>query len=332
MKESEIQAPITCILFFSLRYTIVEGNDNSSFSIDPASGLLKTTRKLDREKRESYRLTILGQNTQNRCHKGRAVVVVNVDDINDNAPVFGKSQYSAIILEGRPANTLVATVTATDKDAGTNAQLTYSITSGNQDNRFTISNKGEVRSTQVLDYEQKSSYNLGITVQDGGSPSKDGSTSLTVVVQDVNEPPHFIKPCALNNTCKYTIMENNNRNEVLGVIQATDPDNCNSMTYKITTEQSQGSKVFAIDNTGKITTLSILDREFKSHYAAVVTVEDCGKPALKVSTRISVVVLDDNDMSPKFALKTYKASVYENIAKNSVVLQVSATGKCFFNL
>ena len=315
---------------FSLEYSIVEGNVQGSFSIDKNSGVIKTTRKLDRENRASYRLTVLGRNTRNSCHKGRAVVLVSVDDINDNSPSFAHAQYSATILEGKPANILVTKVTATDNDAGTNAQLTYSITSGNQDKKFVINNKGEVRATQELDFEDTSSYTLRIKVQDGGSPSKSDTTTLTVTVQDVNEHPYFLSQCALNNTCKFSVKENNARNAKLGVIQAKDPDSCNSVTYKITTEQSQGSNVFAISNTGEITVLSSLDREFKSHYTAVVTAEDCGTPALKVSTRIRVDVLDDNDMSPRFSLNLYRASVHENIAKNSVVLQVIATGKCMY--
>lgn len=314
-------------LLFRLRYSIIEGNVQDSFSIDQNTGVIKTKRRLDRENRSSYRLTVLGQNTRNRCHKGRAVVLVNVDDINDNSPTFALAQYSATILEGKPANTLVTKVTATDIDTGTNAQLTYSITSGNQGDKFEINSKGEVRSKQELDFEDKQRYTLGIKVQDGGSPSRSATTILTVTVQDVNEPPYFLKPCASNNTCKLTIRENNNRNAVLGAIQAKDPDRCNSLTYKIKTEQSQGANIFAVSNTGEITVLSPLDREFKSRYTAMLTAEDCGTPPLKVSTRLTVDVLDDNDESPRFSLKVYTASVHENIAKNTVVVQVSATGK-----
>ena len=179
----------------------------------------------------------------------------------------------------------------------------------------------------MLNFEAKSKYTLEIKVQDGGQPPKSDTATLAVIVQDVNEPPYFMEACARNNTCKYTVAENNNRNAQLGVIQAQDPDtSCSSLTYKITTEQSQNTKVFAISNSGQISVLSKLDREFKSHYTAVITVQDCGKPALKVSTRIQVEVLDVNDESPTFAFKSYKASAHENIAVASTVLQVSASG------
>ena len=297
----------------------------NSFTIEPNSGVITTARKLDRENRTSYRLTVLAQNVRNRCHKGRAIVDVKVSDINDNSPTFAHAQYSGTILEGRPANTLVAKVTATDIDSGINAQLNYSITSGNQGNKFSINNKGDVRTNQELDYEVQQSYTLNIKVQDGGGLVD--TTRLTITVQDVNEPPYFVNQCASSGSCRFSIKENNARNALVGVIQAIDPESCNSVTYKITTEQSQGSRIFAVSNSGQITTLSSLDREFKSQYTAVVTAEDCGKPALKVSTRIRVEVLDENDMSPRFTQTVYRASVRENIAKNSNLLQVSASGK-----
>ena len=313
------------VFLFRLRYSIVEGNVQNSFIIEPNSGVITTARKLDREKRASYRLTVLAQNVRNSCHKGRAIVNVKVSDINDNSPTFARAQYSGTILEGKPANTLVANVTATDIDSGINAQLKYSITFGNQGSKFSINNKGEVRTNQELDYEVKRSYTLEIKVQDGGG--RDDTTRLTITVQDVNEPPYFVSPCANSGSCRFSIKENNARNALIGVIQARDPESCSSLMYKITTEPSQGSRVFAVSNSGDITVLSSLDREFKSHYTAVVTVEDCGKPALKVSTRIRVEVLDENDMSPRFTQTVYRASVRENIARNSTVLQVSASGK-----
>ncbi|KAJ7336037.1 hypothetical protein OS493_013412 [Desmophyllum pertusum] len=285
--KEEQSAPVTVLdktltpYNYKLKYSIVEGDDDNCFKINKDTGVITTTKKLDREARASYRLTVLGQNAQNSCHKGRAVVLVDVEDINDNSPVFGQSSYSATLPEGKPANTFVAMVTATDKDTGTNAQLSYNITSGNEDNKFSIDNNGEVRTTKVLNYEDISnSYSLKITVKDGAQPSLSDTATLTVIVQDVNEPPYFVNNCAHNNTCKFSVKENNNRNARLGMIQARDPDtSCNTLTYKITTQQSQNNQIFAISNSGQITVLSKLDREFKSHYTAVVTAQDCGSPS-----------------------------------------------------
>ena len=44
---------ITAILFFSLRYSITEGNQNNIFSIDSMTGKIQTIQKLDRETKDS---------------------------------------------------------------------------------------------------------------------------------------------------------------------------------------------------------------------------------------------------------------------------------------
>ena len=59
-------------------------------------------------------------------------VTVYVSDINDNPPVFAKNEYSYSISEGSWTGTVVATLTATDRDLAVNSQVIYEIiTDGN---------------------------------------------------------------------------------------------------------------------------------------------------------------------------------------------------------
>lgn len=59
-------------------------------------------------------------------------------DVNDNSPVFSQDQYEFILREHSPVGEVLATVTATDRDAGSNAMLTYSLSTGA--GQFTINN------------------------------------------------------------------------------------------------------------------------------------------------------------------------------------------------
>lgn len=56
---------------------------------------------------------------------GRITVNVSISDSNDNMPVFDRSLYNASISEGDVAGTDVIKVTATDRDAGVNGDITY---------------------------------------------------------------------------------------------------------------------------------------------------------------------------------------------------------------
>jgi len=43
-------------------------------------------------------------------------LTITVQDVNDNAPIFSQPDYVGYVVEHEKAGTVVATVTATDKD------------------------------------------------------------------------------------------------------------------------------------------------------------------------------------------------------------------------
>lgn len=57
-------------------------------------------------------------------------VTVNVEDTNDNAPWFSGTPYVGRVFESATIGSAVLQITALDKDKGQNAELTYSIESG----------------------------------------------------------------------------------------------------------------------------------------------------------------------------------------------------------
>lgn len=72
-----------------LAYHIVDGNHDNAFVIEPAySGTIKTNIVLDREIRDSYRLTVIVTDEGIPQLTGTAMVKVNIIDVNDNQPTF----------------------------------------------------------------------------------------------------------------------------------------------------------------------------------------------------------------------------------------------------
>lgn len=70
-------------------YHIVDGNHDNAFMIEPAfSGILKTNIVLDREIRDTYRLTIIATDEGVPQMTGTARIRINVVDVNDNQPTF----------------------------------------------------------------------------------------------------------------------------------------------------------------------------------------------------------------------------------------------------
>ena len=91
-------------------------------------------------------------------------VEVQVQDVNDNSPKFQQALFTANLTENSPRGTPVLKLQATDEDSGANAQLTYSITGGNQNNTFVIDpDTGLIETVNgVVDRERIPLYNLEV--------------------------------------------------------------------------------------------------------------------------------------------------------------------------
>jgi len=68
-------------------------------------------------------------------------VTIMVLDVNDNAPVFQKRDYAVTVPEDVAVGTEVLRLLATSADIGPNAEIIYSIRSGNELGKFTIDTK-----------------------------------------------------------------------------------------------------------------------------------------------------------------------------------------------
>ena len=62
-------------------------------------------------------------------------------------------------LQNATVGTLITTINATDRDEDVNAQVKFTIISGNDDERFTLNEtNGELRAAKSLDYDQETKF------------------------------------------------------------------------------------------------------------------------------------------------------------------------------
>ncbi|XP_012662417.1 protocadherin beta-8 [Otolemur garnettii] len=88
---------------------------------------LLTERPLDRETRAEYNITITISDLGTPRLKTQVNITVLVSDINDNAPTFTQTSYTLFVRENNSPALHIGTISATDRDSGTNAQVTYSL-------------------------------------------------------------------------------------------------------------------------------------------------------------------------------------------------------------
>ncbi|CAH3043204.1 unnamed protein product [Porites lobata] len=115
------------------------------FQINQTSGEIQTSVSLDRETVNRHMLTVVAaDNSSPESLSSQVEVLVLVEDVNDNPPVFVEKEYSlSLSLYTQPG--LLLRVNATDADVGRNAEVVYTITDGNANEMFRInSTSGEL--------------------------------------------------------------------------------------------------------------------------------------------------------------------------------------------
>lgn len=177
---------------------------NNKFSINATSGEIYVLKPLDRDLptgRSQWRFTVFAEDEGGNGLVGFADILVNLRDINDNAPFFPHAKYEGNVTENGTADMTVMTMTAVDYDdpnEGSNAKLKYAIEQ-NQVNEqgqliFKIDEDTGTISTLVccLDREQNPEYTIKVVATDGGGLK--GTGTAIVKVRDVNDnPPEFTK-------------------------------------------------------------------------------------------------------------------------------------------
>ena len=150
----------------TLAYRIAGGNVDWSFTIDN-EGRLKVNKQLDYERTQMYALWLEVYDDSDTSLSNHLEITINLQDYNDNPPVFDKTFYDVTIKEEEFIPNLVIRVTATDTDSGENGRVTYRVVSGNVGGTFAIdSSQGQIRTAVRLDREARAKYSLEVEAVD----------------------------------------------------------------------------------------------------------------------------------------------------------------------
>ncbi|KAM4834271.1 protocadherin Fat 4 [Thomomys bottae] len=317
---------------------ILGGNEQRHFEVQrskvPNLSLIKVASALDRERIPSYNLTVSVSDNfgappaaEPRARSSVASLVIFVNDINDHPPVFAQQVYRVNLSEEAPPGSYVSGVSATDGDSGLNANLRYSIVSGNELGWFRISEHSGLVTTAAsggLDRELESQIVLNISARDQGVHPRVSYAQLVVTVLDVNDQkPVFSQPQGY----EVALVENAPAGTELLVVGATDGDLGDNGTVRFSLQEPEGAhKVFRLDPlSGRLSTISSLDREEQAFYSLLVMAADLGSPPQTSAIRINVSLVDLNDNTPVFYPVQYFAHIQENEPAGSYVTTVSAS-------
>uniref|UniRef100_A0A8C5HDN9 Cadherin-6-like n=1 Tax=Gouania willdenowi TaxID=441366 RepID=A0A8C5HDN9_GOUWI len=317
-----------------LVYSISQGHPY--FSVDPNTGVIRTALgagDMDREQREHYQVVIEAKDMagQRGGLTGTTVVNISLTDVNDNPPRFTQSIYQFRVAESSQWGGAVGRITATDKDIGQNAEMIFTIVSGDGMDTFNISTdtdtqEGVLSVSKPLDYERKPSYTVEIQVQNThldprfmSSGSKDVAT-VRIAVEDVDEPPLFDKASYL-----MEVKEDAAVGVAIGSVSAIDPDRARSMVKYSIDRRTDMDRLFNVHpGNGSVFLLRSLDREESPWYNISVIATEFNNPRQSSHVPVNIRLLDVNDNAPTFA-SIYETFVCERTKAGQRIQTVSAT-------
>uniref|UniRef100_A0A3B3YQB3 FAT atypical cadherin 3b n=1 Tax=Poecilia mexicana TaxID=48701 RepID=A0A3B3YQB3_9TELE len=294
-------------------YSLVDSFDGI-FSIDPVTGIVILEKFLDRESRDSghspHRLVDL---------------TILVLDVNDNAPVFQRRDYAVTVPEDVAVGTEVLRILATSADIGPNAEITYSIRSGNELGKFNINRKlGSITVADDLDFEICKDYYITVEAWDNGNPPLSTATMVVIELMDVNDNAPMFDQDIYN----VLISEDASIGQTVTRVLAEDLDS--QVNGRITYSILKGDRTnhFWIDPvTGLLKVNKRLDRELVSRYTLSVQAFDSGSPAMSSTVAVNIDISDVNDNPPVFTPPNSTAIIQLNQAAGTTLLTLSVSDK-----
>ncbi|KAI9538913.1 hypothetical protein NQZ68_008990 [Dissostichus eleginoides] len=291
------------------------------------SGAILVRGKIDFELNPAFEIHAQASDKGQPPMSADCKVLVEVLDLNDNAPEITVTSLLNTVKEDAEVGTAIALVSVLDKDGGKNGEVKAVIANDapfkldtNYKNYYSLVVNGP------LDRETISEYNVVIVATDGGTPPLSRTNIVTVHVSDVNDnPPHFSEPFV-----NIYVKENSPVGTVIKTVTAVDIDISQNGQVSYSFLQSKRDSVplstmLNINSeTGDIVSLQSFNYEGLNTFQFKVQATDSGVPPLSSNVTVNVLILDENDNNP-----TILAPYSEHSSVNSESIPYSAEAGYF---
>lgn len=310
---SEQDAPGTVIALFSV--SDQDSGENGHMSCEILGDVpfkLKSSFKnyytivtdgpLDREKTDSYTITVVAKDKGQPSLATSKSIKVHVSDENDNAPRFTQAVYNVYVTENNVPGAFIHAVSALDPDIGQNALITYSILEcdiqGMSVDTYVSINQdtGYLYALRSFDYEQLKEFSFMVQAKDSGAAELFSNVTVNVIIVDQNDnAPTVLAPIGKNGTAKEHLPRSAEPGYLVTRIVAMDADDGENarLSYSILRGNEMG--MFRMDwRTGELRTARRISpkRDPQGYYDLLIEVRDHGQPPLSSSASVNVILVD----------------------------------------
>ncbi|XP_033953238.1 protocadherin Fat 3a isoform X4 [Pseudochaenichthys georgianus] len=275
-----------------ITYSIRSGNEHGKFHIHPLTGAILVAQPLDYETCRDYFLTVEARDGGTPPLSAITTVNINLTDVNDNAPMFSREPYTAVVSEDATTGESVVQLVAEDVDSQLNGAILYSIISGDRDNQFFMDPlRGVIKVNKPLDRETVPSYSLAIRALDSGIPPMSSTVIVNIDISDINDNPPTFSPANLT-----TVIQENKPISTsilqLSVIDQDSSHNGPPFDFRILSGNDGGE--FVLEKDGTLLANQVFRRDLATEYAILIQVTDSGKPRLSSSSMLTVRVIEES--------------------------------------
>ena len=321
-------------VFAEIMFNLVPSQYSDLFYINELTGEIYTNSTgfdFDTPPSE-YNLTVEARDRADSPRRSYTNVIITLQDVNDNSPVFDRSPFTVSIPEVTSIGTSILRVTAQDADSGLNEEVFFhfptveadgsSLGSGSgmplddliqpldeepSDYLFILEpDTGILRVNSSLDFDDPEATNpiiLDIVVTDRGSPPLSSNTTIVITLEDSNDNAPFFNRTLF----RELVPEDRQVGEIAFTVQAFDIDsgsNQELMYNVLSIHPTDCSNRFMINSeTGDAILNELVDAEERGEPCTIVIqATDGGFPPRSGQATFVVIVTNINEHPPMLSL------------------------------
>ncbi|XP_005534617.1 PREDICTED: protocadherin gamma-B5-like [Pseudopodoces humilis] len=285
-----------------------EPSGTAALSLVASSGgsyKVVTASALDREQASEQRVTVVARDRGRPSLWSSRELVLEVSDVNDNAPVFEEAAYSAYVAENNAAGALVLRVQARDADAGANGRVSYWLAGGSAGAAGAAplvsveARSGALYAQRSFDYEQCREFAVAVRAQDGGAPARSSTATVRVFVLDRNDnAPRVLWPAAAAAAGEASspfevVPRSAEAGYLVAKVVAVDADAGRNAWLSYELVQASEPALFRVGlHSGEVRTARAVSERDAAKQRVVAVVKDHGQPALSATATLHVVLAE----------------------------------------
>ncbi|VEN38816.1 unnamed protein product, partial [Callosobruchus maculatus] len=302
----------------SLRYSIVAGNEQQTFSMDSDTGIVTLTNLANFG---TYNMMVLNVSVSDGVYTNFVRLKVELLPANLHPPSFLDIIRDVQVYENKPPGHHIINVNATDLDMGEFGTITYSIHSDLLNEMFNIDkSSGKITTKVQLDREKQRMHEILVRATDGGGLSDFLTVRVKVLDENDNAPKFLLREYKVSIHSNLTVGTSFVKVKAMHIDEGRNAQLEYSLYEK---KSSEAATIFGINKTtGELFLIRNVLDNVGEVFQYFVRATDKGKPEKHADVPVNVLIMGPNDFPPVFERKDGKFFLSENSPTGTVITRL----------